>query len=320
MKSVAVRRPRLHEFRGGTSALLDAEVIAEASVSLSVNGIPWFSFLCTPLDLEALAAGFLFNQGIVSSPGEVASVSVCDRRANVDVCLDRPVPPPSSWHRTSACGGGVTTTGSHGEEGPGPRETSFPEDQVSCTPLEIGRLADDLLTQQELYGASGGVHMSALSDGERFVASAEDIGRHNTLDNVADRCLLEGVTGPRRAMVTTGRVSSEMIQKARRIGVALVVSRTSPTARSIDLAERWGITLVGCARRDRFLAYAHAGRIASSRPGPPSGGRGSRTFRRGVKWTIVDGGEGFEKDTVETDDGVRKRKMRTYAGNLKVVP
>ncbi len=66
---------------------------------------------------------------------------------------------------------------------------------------------------------------------------------------------------PRRAIVTTGRVSSEMIQKARRLGVPLVVSRTSPTARSIDLAERWGLTLVGYARRDRFVAYAHPERI-----------------------------------------------------------
>lgn len=261
MRNIALRKLRLQEFRGEVSHCVETEVIAEASVSLNVNGIPWFSFLCTPLDLEALAVGFLFNEGIVSFPGEVASVNVCDRRANVDVCLDRPVPPPSSWQRTSGCGGGVTTTGSHGEDGPAPRATSFPEDQVSYTPLEIGRLADDLLAHQELYGASGGVHMSALSDGERFVASAEDIGRHNTLDKVAGLCLLEGVTGPRRAIVTTGRVSSEMIQKARRIGVALVVSRTSPTARSIDLAERWGITLVGYARRDRFLAYAHAGRI-----------------------------------------------------------
>ena len=119
----------------------------------------------------------------------------------------------------------------------------------------------DLLAHQELYGASGGVHMSALSDGGRFVASAEDIGRHNTLDKVAGRCLLDRVTGPRRAIVTTGRVSSEMIQKARRIGVPLVVSRTAPAARSVDLAERWGMTLVGYARKDRFVAYSHAGRI-----------------------------------------------------------
>jgi FdhD protein len=260
----ALRRLRLQEFRDGAPSPLETDVIAETAVSLNVNGLPWFAFLCSPLDLESLAVGFLFNEGVVSAPGEVVSVSVCARKENVDVCLDRAVPPPSSWQRTSGCGGGVTTTGTAGEEGPGPAHPSGSSGPF--TPTEIGALAEELLARQELYGASGGVHMSALSDGERFVAAAEDIGRHNTLDKVAGRCLLDRVTGPRRAIVTTGRVSSEMIQKARRIGVPLVVSRTSPTARSVDLAERWGMTLVGYARKDRFVAYAHAERIV------PNGG------------------------------------------------
>ena len=258
-----VRRIRLHEYRQGSLHPVEAEVIAEHAVSLNVNGVPWFSFLCTPLDLEALAVGFLFNEGIVSSRSEVASVSVSARRESVDVCLDRAVPPPSSWQRTSGCGGGVTTTGTAGDEGPAPAGGGPAPETPRFRAAEVARLADDLLARQELYGASGGVHMSALSDGEQLVAAAEDIGRHNTLDKLAGRCLLEGIAGPRRAIATTGRVSSEMIQKARRIGVPLVVSRTSPTARSVDLASRWGITLVGYARRDRFLAYAGAERIVA---------------------------------------------------------
>lgn len=259
----ATRALRYDEFRDGARLPVEAPVIAETSVTLNVNGVPWFSFLCTPRDLEALAVGFLYNEGIVSSRREVVSVSVCARRENVDVCLDRPVPPPSSWQRTSGCGGGVTTTGlgGRGEAGDGPAPGLA--DGRPFTPLEIGRLADDLLAHQELYGASGGVHLSALSDGERFVASAEDIGRHNTLDKLAGLCLLGEIGHARRAVATTGRVSSEMIQKARRIGVGLVVSRTSPTSRSVELAEAWGITLVGYARRDRFRAYACPGRIAA---------------------------------------------------------
>ena len=263
---VALRRLRVHEFRRGVLSPVGAEVIAETAVSLNVNGVPWFSFLCTPLDLEALAIGFLFNEGIVSKRSEIVSVSVSARSESVDVCLDRVIPPPSSWQRTSGCGGGVTTTGTAGEEGPAPAGVFAGAPPAPFTPLEILRLAEDLVARQELYGASGGVHMSALADGERFLASAEDIGRHNTLDKVAGRCLLDGIGPRRRAVATTGRVSSEMIQKARRIGVPLVVSRTSPTARSVELAERWGITLVGYARRERFLAYAHADRIV------PAGG------------------------------------------------
>ena len=237
-------------------------MIDEASVALTVNGTRWFSFLCTPLDLEALAVGFLYNEGVVSSRAEVVSVHVCDRKEVVDVCLDRPVPRPASWQRTSGCGGGVTL-GEPDSEPPGPPPGVAAPGPLFFTATEVSRLATALLDSQEIYGATGGVHMSALSDGERLVVSAEDIGRHNTLDKIAGRCLLEGIGAARRAIVTTGRVSSEMIQKARRIGVPLVVSRTSPTARSIDLAERWGLTLVGYARRDRFVAYAHPERIVS---------------------------------------------------------
>lgn len=257
-----LRTLRFEEFRDGARRQVEAPVIAETAVALNVNGVPWFSFLCTPRDLGALAVGFLFNEGIVSERREVVSLSVCARRENVDVCLDRPVPPPSTWQRTSGCGGGLTTTGAAGREGPAPAGGPAPCETAPFTPAEIGRLAEDLLAHQELYGASGGVHLSALGDGERFVATAEDIGRHNTLDKLAGLCLLDEVGPRRRAVATTGRVSSEMIQKARRIGVSLVVSRTSPTARSVELAEAWGITLVGYARRDRFLAYAGTERIA----------------------------------------------------------
>ncbi len=260
----ASRTIRIHEFSGATRRDAEAEVIAEASVGLTVNGNAWFSFLCTPLDLEALAVGFLFNEGVISTRAEVTSVHVCARQENVDLCLDRAVPRPASWKRTSGCGGGVTMSTGGGEEGPGPDPPFSEEGRLPITPEGIGRLSAALLQRQELYGATGGVHMSALSDGERLVATAEDIGRHNTLDKIAGRCLLEGIGDRRHAVVTTGRVSSEMIQKARRIGVRLVVSRTSPTARSIELADRWGMTLVGYARRDRFLAYAHADRIAAS--------------------------------------------------------
>ncbi len=119
---------------------------------------------------------------------------------------------------------------------------------------------------QDLYRQSGGVHTSALSDGQRLLVVAEDIGRHNTLDKIAGRCLLEDIRPERRILLTTGRVSSEMLQKTARLGADVVISRTSPSSLAIDLADRWGITLIGYARRDRFNVYTHPHRILSSPP------------------------------------------------------
>jgi FdhD protein len=92
---------------------------------------------------------------------------------------------------------------------------------------------------------------------------AEDIGRHNTLDKIAGWILLKGIDLSQRFLLTTGRISSEMLQKAARLSASVVISRTSPSSLSIQLADAFGITLIGYARRNRFNIYTHPRRITS---------------------------------------------------------
>lgn len=94
--------------------------------------------------------------------------------------------------------------------------------------------------------------------------AAEDIGRHNTLDKIAGRYIMERINPVRKIIVTTGRISSEMIQKAGRIGAEVVISRTSPSSLSVQMADELGITLIGYARRDRFTIYTHREVILSA--------------------------------------------------------
>jgi FdhD protein len=122
-------------------------------------------------------------------------------------------------------------------------------------------LVVDLLDTQKVYREVGVIHTSVLSDGYSSFIMAEDIGRHNTLDKISGRYLLEDREFRKKILISTGRISSDMLQKAARIGASIVVSRTSPSSLSIDLAEKWGITLVGYARRDRYNIYTHEGRI-----------------------------------------------------------
>jgi FdhD protein len=121
-----------------------------------------------------------------------------------------------------------------------------------------------LFESQSLYRETGGVHTSALSDGENLILSAEDIGRHNTLDKIAGLCLMKKVFPEKRILITTGRISSEMLQKAARLGVPILISRTSPSSLSIEMAERYGITLIGYARKHRFNVYSNSQRVGLS--------------------------------------------------------
>jgi FdhD protein len=234
----------------------DAETIVETPVSLTINGAAWLSFMCTPVDLEALAVGFLYDEGVIGVMDEVEDVRVCEHGDNVDVWLTRSVEQPQSWRRTSGCTGGVTAVDLLAKP-----DISFDPQRPKVDPAAIGHLIDMLFESQELYRETGGVHTSALSDGEKVLLSAEDIGRHNTLDKIAGLCLMRNIWPDTRILITTGRISSEMLQKAARLQAPILISRTSPSSLSIEMAERYGITLIGYARRQRFNVYSNAQRV-----------------------------------------------------------
>jgi FdhD protein len=243
-----------HKYSGAGWEPVAARVIAEASVSLTVNGEVWLNFMCTPADLESLAVGFLYNEGFISTPAEVVSARACASGDNVDVWLTHAVERPARWNRTSGCNGGLTRSSS--PVGPRPRRRA-----VDISPDTLLDCMDQLLTAQEVYRQSGGIHCSVLSDGGRVYCQAEDIGRHNTLDKLAGHALMEKIELSPRIVLTTGRVSSEMMLKSSRLGADVVVSRTSPTTRSIEIAQDLGITLVGYARRTQMLVYTHPQRL-----------------------------------------------------------
>lgn len=233
-----------------------AETIVETPVSLTVNGKVWLTFMCTPIHLEELALGFLYNEGIIESLDEVADVRLCEHGDNVDVWLNRSAEQPQSWRRTSGCTGGVTAVDLLAKP-----NVYFGRDRLTVEPEAIVNLVEMLFEAQSLYRETGGVHTSALSDGEKIVAAAEDIGRHNTLDKIAGLCLRQGLAPQVRILIITGRISSEMLQKAARMNAPILISRTSPSSLSIEMAERYGITLIGYARRHRFNVYSHPQRV-----------------------------------------------------------
>ena len=243
-----------HEYRDGWEAVAE-EVIEEGFVSIFVNGAELATVMSSPREQDWLALGFLCNEGIITGMDDVRAVHVCPSGACVDVWLRRAdFERPDRLILTSGCGGGVTFDDLS--------KTAEPLDSsLAIAPERLFELMNAMQQRGSLYARARGVHTSALSDGERLIVVAEDVGRHNTIDKLRGACLVEGIDPRGLILLSTGRISSEMINKAARMGCPIVASRTSPTSMSVRLAREWNITLAGYVRRGSMNVYTHPERL-----------------------------------------------------------
>lgn len=233
----------------------DGGVIEEGLVSIYVNGQQLVTVMCSPLDQEALALGFLRNEGIITSLEDVGALKANVARTVVDVLLHRgDFTPPRHVVLTAGCGMGVTLRQLTGE---------YPalESSLHTTPDVILARMRDLQGAARLYHQVRGVHTAVLADTERVLVSAEDVGRHNAIDKIAGKALLAGIDTRDRLVLTTGRISSEMLTKARRMEVPIVASRTAPTSTAVALAEAWSICVIGYVRQGGLRVYTHPERL-----------------------------------------------------------
>lgn len=225
----------------------------EMALTIYINNAELVTILCTPTKLNCLVLGFLYSEGVISGMSDVASMRVCEEDSLADVKLSKQgYTPPARRTLASGCGGGVSFA----------TEVRKVESQLTVKPEEVLSLMKQLNDRAELYRFSGGVHTSALCDNGNVLVVAEDIGRHNTLDKIMGECLLTKLPTDDKLLVTTGRISSEMLSKVARMRTPIIVSRSSPTDRSISLARESGITLIGYVRGSRLSVYSHDERLA----------------------------------------------------------
>jgi len=165
---------------------MEREVVREAPVTVYVNGRELITFLCTPHNLRYLVLGFLYLEGIIASLDEVALLRVCDEEEMIEVRWTQDGELPTRRVLTSGCGGGTTFADLS-------IQTSKVDSTLKVTPSQILGLMRRLYREAELHRTAGGVHTSALSDGQQLLVVASDVGRHNTLDKIQGQCLLEGI-------------------------------------------------------------------------------------------------------------------------------
>jgi FdhD protein len=236
-----------------------------------------------------LAAGFLFAEGVVSAPGEIVrlghsedEIEACHNVVEVELAAGlAPDLAPLERHffTSSACG----VCGKASLENLRLR-TLFPlADGPVVTPATVTALPERLREAQGVFAKTGGLHAAALFTAEgELVAVREDIGRHNALDKLVGWAFLAGrLPLSSQVLLVSGRTSYEILQKSRAAGLGLVCGVSAPSSLAVDLAQGFGMTLVGFLRGSRFNVYSGAERIA----GLPAASRDGS----GIRLTVLQG-------------------------------
>src|SRR5213083_2683245 len=245
--------------RGNRADEIVGEVVREQPLTIWVNGEKFLTLLCSPIKLEALVVGYLWIEKVIGDPAEITLLDVSAVDGRADVTLDHPVTLPTERILTSGCGGGITFRIDH---------RLFPRlsSRRRVRPEALAERMKDLFTAAVHYKASRGIHGAALAEPDGLLVVAEDVGRHNAVDKVKGEALLRGIPTEDRILLSTGRISSEMLLKAARMGVPVVASRTSPTEMAVALAEQLNVTVVGYVRPDGLNIYAGDALVLDTEP------------------------------------------------------
>lgn len=236
-------------------------IVREFTLTIFLNGRELVSLLCSPTELKELALGFLFSEGLLQEKEEIEELVVNQEKGVVWVSTkeNKDFVKDLAFKKLITSGGGKGVTFSNIVDTANCRKVNS---QMKVLPQEVFDLVRKMQRQSLLFQSTGGVHSAALCNPRDILIFSEDIGRHNALDKVFGQALLKGIKLKDKIVVTSGRISSEILLKAGRHNLPLVVSRSAPTNLAVKLAKRLGITLIGFVRGKRMNVYTGEGRVS----------------------------------------------------------
>jgi len=260
MDSENAMHKKILRIRKGKAWEMEDLLSVEAPVTIYLNGNELVTLLCTPEKLNLLALGFLRSEGIISGASDIKNIHVREEEGLVEVELFKEAGLAEKLYGkrtlTSGCGKGTVFFSALDS-----LRSSPVEGNLKISPKTISSLVDSLQSRAELFKATGGVHSAGLADGEKLLFFCEDIGRHNAIDKIVGECLQEGISTEDKIIVSSGRLSSEILLKAAKLKIQLLISRAAPTTLCVELADNLNITLAGFVRGKRMNIYTHAWRI-----------------------------------------------------------
>jgi FdhD protein len=259
---------------GASAAPVDDAIAIEEPLELRLNGFSFAVLMRTPGDDDVLAAGFLFAERVISSAADIESIKACtdEEHPSARNVLNVTIGGAARQHleRILDARRCVVTNSSCGVCGRLSLESlqvsaPFVSAPMNLTPELVRALPDTLRRQQCLFEETGGLHAAGLFTREGECTSVyEDVGRHNAVDKLVGRTLLDGqLPASDRILVVSGRASFELVQKAFLSGIPVMAAVSAPSTLAIELAAAAGITLIGFVRAGSFNVYTYPQRVCA---------------------------------------------------------
>lgn len=249
-------RVMVSRWRSGESTIEEDQVIVEYPLTIHLNGEELVTLLCTPTSLKELIAGFLLSESFIDDIDEIIELNVEEEAglATVNTEIKRPLREKLIGRRTitSGCGKGTSFYNAVDQT-----KAIKIQKSMEIHPTIVLQLMREFNQNSLLFRETGGVHGCALCNSSEILFQEEDIGRHNAMDKLIGRARLEGKELSDKLVLTTGRVSSELLIKAAKQGIPVIASRSAPTELAVRLAQETGITLIGFARGDKLNIYSN---------------------------------------------------------------
>ncbi len=237
-------------------------VAREFPVTIVLNNQELVTILCSPKNLDCLAVGYLCSEGFLKSKDDIKKIMVDDQSGVVrlETVAAQEIAQDVLFKRliTSGCGRGASFYNAADVA------SQKVKSETKISTDEVFTLVSEFQHTSGVYLATHGVHSAALADVKGILVFSEDIGRHNAIDKVFGRCLLEDIPVNDKVLITSGRISSEIVHKVAKRGVPIVVSVSVPTDLGVKLAADLAITMIGSVKSSkRMNVYANDWRVIS---------------------------------------------------------
>ena len=259
------KKTQVLQIRGDRQEETSASLVQEVPLTIFLNGREVVTLLCTGHHLDDLTLGFLKSEGLMDSTGELKSLQVDEEAGVARVSLHQEVTLKQTLHMKRTLGSGCGRASLYYQ----------PLDALQISPIksslslrvsQIRERMSEMNQASSLYKKTRGTHNASLAQAERILVSREDIGRHNAADMIVGYAMRNGIDLSDKMLLTTGRASSEIVIKAARVAIPVLVSRSAPTHLGVAIADRVGMTLVGYVRGNRMTLYAHPQRVKKTQP------------------------------------------------------
>ncbi|MFA4134371.1 MULTISPECIES: formate dehydrogenase accessory sulfurtransferase FdhD [unclassified Brevibacillus] len=239
----------------------DDEIVTEYPLTIFLNDEEFATIVCTPADLEEMVIGFLAAEGVIKGYSEIKQLTINEAQGFAYVDLHKETILSQSFYSkrriTSCCGKSRQSFYFFSDA-----RTAKPVESITTvTPAQCMHLMKELQASSEIHRQTGGVHNAALCTPDEVLLQFSDIGRHNALDKIYGKCLRDNISTTDKILVFSGRISSEVLLKAAKIGAGIILSKSAPTDLALQLADELKLTAVGFIRNDKMNVYTQAERI-----------------------------------------------------------